>query len=149
MTNNLPGTSVSGYIITPARQGNAQFIKLLLVDSTRCIKHYITSAVVFREGDAVAYAIKTGKEAHKAVKSVGKTSMWGRTILEGIHEEAELCLCLFGRKAENVENLRLQHGIVDTNGSASHFNTIAHHVIGIGTNAGGVSVKKRDILGLW
>lgn len=76
-----------------------KLVKLLLIKTGRSIKHNITSTVVFREGDAVADRVEACQYADKAVKAKGKTSMWRRTILKCIHEEAELCLGTFRCKA--------------------------------------------------
>ena len=71
-----------------------------------------------------------------------------RTILEGVHQEAELLLSLFWSESEDLEYLLLQLGVVDTNAAATNLNTVHYHIIGIGTNAGWVCVEQRNIFWL-
>ena len=78
------------------------------------VEHDIASRVVLGECDAVADAVKAGKQRYPAVKTVGKTSVRGRAVLEGVHEEAELLLCALGCEAEYLKHLGLQLAVVDT-----------------------------------
>ena len=91
-----------------------QFVQLFLIEEARCVKHHVASAIVLREGNAVADAIQSGKDAHPTVETISQTSMRGCTILESIHQEAKLLLCLLWRKAQDFEHLSLQLRIVDT-----------------------------------
>ena len=50
--------------------------------------------------------------------------MRGCAILEGIHQESELFLCLLGSEAENLKNLLLQLGIVDTDAAATQLDAV-------------------------
>ena len=112
------------------------------------IEHDVAAGIVLGEGNAVADAVQSGKEADEAVETVGQTSVGRCTELEGIHEEAELELCLLGGEAQNLENLLLQLGIVDTDAATAHLNTVDDHVVGVGTHAGGVGVEQGYVLGL-
>ena len=105
----------------------AKFVQLALVDEARSVEHDIASTVVLGESDAIADAIELCKEADEAVQSVGKTSVRGCTVLEGIHQEAELLLGLLRGEAEDFEYLLLQFGIVDTDAAATYLNTVDDH----------------------
>ena len=91
-----------------------EFLQLLGVKLSRSIEHHVAPAVILREGDAVAYAIQTGHDAHEAVETEGEASMGRCAILESVDEEAELGHCPFWSKAQNVEHLGLQLPVVDT-----------------------------------
>ncbi len=98
------------------RQINLQtkFVKLFLIDARRSIKHDVASAVVLRECNTVAYTVKSGKDTYPSVKTVSKTSMRRSTVLEGVHQEAELLLSSLWSESENLEHLLLKLRIVYT-----------------------------------
>ena len=127
---------------------DGQFVELGLLDDAGSIQHHVTSAVVLGEGYTVADAVEAGEEAHEAVETVGQTSVWGCTVLEGIHQEAELALRLLGGEAQNLEYLLLKLGIVDTDAASTYLHAVDDHIVGIGTHAGGVGIEQGDILGL-
>ena len=72
--------------------------------------------------------------------------MRGCSVLEGIHQEAELLLSLLRREAQYLEHLGLQLRIVDTDGTATHFDTVAHHVVCIGTHSCRIGIQQGDVL---
>ena len=74
--------------------------------------------------------------------------MRGCAILEGIHQESELFLCLLGSEAENLKNLLLQLGIVDTDAATAYFNSVDYHIIGIGAHACGIGIQQGHVLRL-
>ena len=123
-----------------------EFVKLLLRHGRGCVEHDVAARVVLGEGDAVANAVETGKERYPTIETVSQTAMRGRSKLEGIHEEAELELCLLGGEAQNLENLLLQLGIVDTDAATANLDAVDDHVVGIGTHAGGVGVEQGYVL---
>ena len=67
------------------------------------------------------------------------------TILEGVHQEAKLLLCLFGCEAQNLEHLGLQLGVVNTDGTTTHFDTVAYHVVSISTYSSRVGVEQMNV----
>ena len=71
-----------------------------------------------------------------------------RSVLEGVHQEAKLSLSLFGREAQYLKHFLLQLGIVNTDATAAHFDTIDNHVVCVGAHACGICVQQRDIFGL-
>ena len=126
----------------------AEFIQLLLVDNTRGIEHNIATAVVLGERYDIADAVKFSKEAYETVQAVCQTTMRRCAILEGVHEETELLLCLFGGEAEDFEYLLLQLGIVDTDAATTNLNTVDDHVVGIGTDTSRIGIQQGHVLGL-
>lgn len=67
------------------------------------------------------------------------------TVFEGIHQEAELLLSLLRSESENLEHFGLQLCIVDTDGTSTHFNTVAHHIVCICTDSCRVCIQQRNI----
>ena len=67
-----------------------QLVKLLLVEHRRSVKHNVASAVVLREGDAVADRIETSHNRNKAVEAECKACVRRCSVLEGIDKESEL-----------------------------------------------------------
>ena len=63
-----------------------EFVELCLFKWSRSIDHDITTRVVLREGNTVTDAVKTCKEAHEAVETVGQSTMRRSTILEGVEQ---------------------------------------------------------------
>ena len=80
-------------------QVNHQLIQLLLIYEARSTEHHIATLVVLRECDAVADAVQASEQAHEAIQTVCQTAVRWRTELEGVHQEAELELCLFWGEA--------------------------------------------------
>ena len=78
-----------------------QLVELLLLEWGRGIQHHVASAIVLGEGDAITDTVEAGEERYPTVETVCKTSVRGCTVLEGIQQEAELLLCLFGGEAED------------------------------------------------
>ncbi len=72
------------------------------------------AAGVFGECDAVAYRVETGEQGYPAVESVGKTSVGRCAVLECVHQESELLLCLLGGESEYLEHFGLKLAVVDT-----------------------------------
>ena len=68
------------------------------------------------------------------------------TILEGVHQEAELSLCTLLGKAQYLEHLLLKVGVMDTERTATDFDTIADEVISLGTHALGMFIQERNII---
>ena len=58
--------------------------------------------------------------------------MWRRTVFQGVEQEAELLLLLFGADAENIEHALLHVLAVDTDGTATQLGAVEHHVVGTG-----------------
>ena len=71
--------------------------------------------------------------------------MRGCAVFERVHQEAELLLGFFGSEAEYLEHLALQCAVVDTYRAATHFYSVDHHIVGIGTHRRRVSVKQRNV----
>ena len=111
------------------------------------IQHDIATGVVFRERDTVTDRIEAGKQRDPTVQTVSQTTVRRRTIFEGIHQEAETLLCLFFGEAQQLEHLILQLAVVDTDGTATHFDTIDHHVVCIRTDGSRIAVQQRNIFG--
>ena len=68
------------------------------------------------------------------------------TILEGIHQETKLLLSAFWCEAQNLKHLCLKLRVVDTDGTATHFDTVTNHVVSISTHGSRVCVEQGDVL---
>ena len=66
--------------------------------------------------------------------------MRGRAVLQRIQQEAELDLGVFRRDLQRAEHLALHFGTVDTDGAATQFPAVQHHVVGLGHALGRVAV---------
>ena len=62
------------------------------------------------------------------------------------NQVTELLLGLLLGKAEGLEHLGLQLGIVDTNGAAAQLTAVEDNVVRLGTNLGRIGVQQRNIL---
>ena len=85
-------------------QREAQLVQLGLVDAARCVEHHVAAGVVLREGDVVADRIRAAEQRTQPVEAEGETAVRGRAELEGVHQEAEAHLSLFGREARLFVN---------------------------------------------
>ena len=65
--------------------------------------------------------------------------------LEGIHQETELFFSLFRCESQYLKHLGLQLSIMDTDRTATDFNTVTYHIISIGTNGCRICVQQRNI----
>ena len=72
----------------------------------------------------------------------------GRAELEGVHQEAEAHLSLFGREAQHLEHFGLQFRVVDTDRTAADLGAVADEVVGVGAYAAGVAVYILYVLQL-
>ena len=72
--------------------------------------------------------------------------MRGCAEFEGVHQEAELFLGLFGREAQGAENPGLEVGIMDTDRAATDFGAVADEVVGIGPHPSGIAFEVLHVL---
>ena len=68
------------------------------------------------------------------------------TVLKGIHQETKLLLCTLLSEAEGMEHPILKLGVVDSDRAATHFDTIDHHIVGVGSHLTGIGLQQRDVL---
>ena len=106
-----------------------QFIELFVIKYTRCIKHYVTTAVVLRECYAIANGVKPCHDADKTIKSESQSCMWRRTILKSIYEETKLSHGAFGSETKNVEHFLLKLAVMNTQASTTYLNAVADKVV--------------------
>ena len=91
-----------------------QFVQLGRIQDTRSIEHNISSRIVLRESDVVADRLRAAEQRAQTVETERKAAVRGRSVLEGVHQEAEALLRLLGREAQQFEHLLLQLRVVDT-----------------------------------
>ena len=89
-------------------------------------------ALGFGEGDHVADGVGTGHQHHQTVQADGYAAVGGCAVLQGVQQEAEFILRVFGTDLERTEHLTLHFFAVDTHRAAAHFNAVQHHVVGFG-----------------
>ena len=130
-------------------QINHQLIQLLLIYEARSAQHHIATLIVLWERNAVTNAVQSSEQAHEAIQAVCQTAVRWRTELEGIHEEAELQLCLFWCEAQDLEGALLQSSIVDTDTTATNLYTVDNHVVCVRTHSSWIGVHQRNILWFW
>ena len=71
------------------------------------------------------------------------------SIFECIHQEAKLSLSTLWCEAENLEHLLLQLGVVDTERTSTHFNTITYEVVSLGAYLLWMLIQERNIIRIW
>src|SRR5690606_27126226 len=106
-----------------------QLLQLDLVQRSRGVDHHVAASVVLRESNIIPDGLVTSEDGCQSVKSEGYPAMWRGTILEGIHQEAELGFCLLRRKAEVVKHHGLRCLVVDPDGPAADLVPVEHKVI--------------------
>lgn len=75
---------------------NLQFVELFLLYTRRGIDHHISSGIIFRKGNKVAYAVLSAKDSAPTVESKGDTTVRGSSEFKGVHQKSKLILRLFG-----------------------------------------------------
>ena len=66
--------------------------------------------------------------------------------LEGFEQESELFGRLFMAHSEQIEHLRLDFGVVDSDRTASRFVAVDDDIVGLRAAVGAVGVEQREIL---
>ena len=89
----------SNLLLLRLAQLQIQLVELRLVDVARGVEHHVAAGVVLREGDVVADRLRAAEQRTQPVEAEGETAVRGRAELEGVHQEAEAHLSLFGREA--------------------------------------------------
>ena len=94
----------------------------------------------------VADAVQSGEHGHQPVETESDAAVRGRSVFEGVQQEAELRFRLLFRESQAVEHPLLQAGFMDTDGTASHFDAVDDHVVGIGAHGTRVAFHFVHIL---
>src|SRR3989304_6230733 len=68
---------------------DSQFIQLFQIHLAWGISHHVRSALSFREGNAIPYALQAAEEHHQAIDSQGDPAVRRRTELQGIQQETK------------------------------------------------------------
>jgi len=95
-----------------------KLFELFGVDLAGGIGHEALSSLGLGECDDVPDVLGSGQQHYEPVEAEGYAAVRRGAVFEGLEEEAESLLCLSGRYVEQVEDLLLDLGIVDTNASA-------------------------------
>ena len=131
----------SNLLLLRLAQLQIQLVELRLVDVARGVEHHVAAGVVLREGDVVADRLRAAEQRAQTVETERKAAVRGRSVLEGVHQEAETLLRLFRREAQQLEHLGLQFRVVDTDRAAADLGAVADEVVGVGPHATGVVVQ--------
>ena len=131
----------SNLLLLRLAQLQIQLVELRLVDVARGVEHHVAAGVVLREGDVVADRLRAAEQRAQTVETERKAAVRGRSVLEGVHQEAEALLRLLGREAQQFEHLLLQLRVVDTDRTAADLRAVADEVVGVGPHATGVAVQ--------
>ena len=116
---------------------DVQLLELPRVDQAGGSCHQIGSLCRLGKRDAIADVGQPGVEHHQAVDAERDAAMRRCAVAEGAEKEAELLLCLFGRKTEQREDLRLNQVVVAADRAAAAFLTIDHQVVRLGADRAG------------
>ena len=98
-----------------------QFTQLLFINRARSAGEQALGALRLREGDHIANGGCTRHHRDDTVQTEGDAAVGRRTVLQGVKQEAELKLGFFRTNLQCAEDLALNIGTVDTDGTAADF----------------------------
>src|SRR5690554_1051615 len=98
-----------------------KFLQLFGVYGCRGIYHYITSSIIFWEGDKIANGFLSAQNCDQSIKSECNSPMWRRAVLKSIHQISKLCLCFLSGEAQEFKHLGLSIFIVDSYRTSTDF----------------------------
>src|SRR5205085_11524817 len=81
------------------------------------------------EGDDLTDVVLAGQDGGQAVDAEGEAGVGRGAVAEGVEQEAEAGLSLFGADAEETEDALLQVGSVNTDASRSELPPVEHQVV--------------------
>ena len=119
-----------------------QFAQLCFVNRARCTRQQALGTLCFGEGDDVADALCLGHERDQAVQPKRQAAVRWRAVLQGVQQETELDLGIFGRNLQCGEDLALHVGTVDTHRATAQFPAVQDHVVSLGDARTGVRVHE-------
>ena len=96
----------------------------------------------FGEGDDVADGFGAGHERDQPVHTEGQAAVRGRAVLQGVEQEAEFGLGVFGRDFECGKHFALHVGAVNADGAAAQLPAVEHHVVSLGQALARVAVHE-------
>src|SRR4030043_449104 len=124
----------------------AQLVELLLADLGRRSGQKTKRARRLGERDDLADGFFSGQEHDDAVEPHGDPAVRRRPVAERLQEIPEFVLGLFLRAAQGTEDPTLELKVVDPDGSAADFVSIADNVIRSGPCPERLSFEERDVL---
>ena len=107
--------------------------------------HEVGAGLGFGERDDVADGLAVEHEHDEAVDAQGDAAVGRGAEAEGIEEEGEFFLGVFGRDAQEAEDFRLYILLVDTDGAAAEFDAVEDDVVGLGVDLGGIGIEQGNI----
>ena len=81
-------------------------------------------------------------EHDEAVEAEGDAAVGRGAEAEGVEEEGEFFLGVFGGDAQEAEDFGLEVLAVDTDGAAAEFDAVEDDVVGLGADLRGVGVEQ-------
>ena len=85
-------------------------------------------------------------ESHDPVETEGDPAVGRSAVLERLEKESEPLAGLLVREREQLEDPRLQSGIVDSHAPAAHLGAVQHDVVRPGPDPTRIGVQQRDVL---
>lgn len=119
-----------------------QFTQLLFINRARSAGEQALGALRLREGDHIANGGCTRHHRDDTVQTEGDAAVRRRTVLQGVKQEAELKLGFFRTNLQCAEDLALNIGTVDTDGTATDFPAVQNHVVGLGVAVFGIGFEQ-------
>src|SRR5690606_41453614 len=87
-------------------QTNMQLAQLLLVHSRWGLGQQALSTLCLGESNHVTDRIGTSHQGDQTIQTHGQTTVWRRTVLQRIQQEAELQLCFCRTDIQGIEHFR-------------------------------------------
>ena len=99
----------------------------------------------FGESDDIADGIAFRHQHDHAVQAESQTAVGRSTVFEGFYEPAEFFPDIFIAEIQKLEDLLLNFGVVNTDGTAAQFHAVQDHIVCFGADFFGLIFQKRDI----
>jgi hypothetical protein len=98
---------------------------------------------VLGERDHVAQRLLPRHQHHEPVEAERDPAVRRRAVAQRLEEEAEAVLGFLVRQRQQLEDLRLQLGVMDPQAAAADLDAVQHDVIGLGAHL------RRQRVELW
>ena len=120
--------------------------KLRGVDRGRRIGHRLLRLLVLGKGDHVADVVGADALHDHAIDAPGPTAVGGHAVLEGLEQEPELAMRLFGVDAERREHSLLDRRVGDADAAAADLTPVDDEVVGARAHGERVGLEEVDVV---
>ena len=108
----------------PLSQADIQLFHLLIADIPRRIGHHAGGTLGFGKGDHIANGVGAGHQHDQSVQTKRQATVRGRTVLQGIEQEAKLLFRLGLINVQDTKNGFLHLSLMNTNTAATQLTAV-------------------------